>query len=56
METESRPPTHDEYNPDKIEIQLQCDCGNWIKTDTRRQRVECDCGKFFAVTVTDISL
>lgn len=36
-------------------IQVQCDCGSWLKAETQNQRVKCECGKLFAVTVTDIT-
>lgn len=39
---------------DEAMIQLRCDCGNWLTTATRKQRVDCECGKSFAVTVTNL--
>ncbi len=42
-----------ESRSDGTRIQLRCECGNWLKTNTQVQRVDCECGKTFAVTVTD---
>jgi hypothetical protein len=34
--------------------QIQCDCGNWLKTDTRNECIICECGERFAVTVSSM--
>ena len=36
-------------------ITVRWGCGNWLKAETRNQRVKCECGSSFAVTVTLIS-
>ena len=38
-----------------IKVKIQCNCGNWINTDTEVSRVSCECENVFVVTVTDMS-
>jgi ABC-type ATPase with predicted acetyltransferase domain len=54
MATEHSLPTQDGYQSDAVVIQMRCDCGNWLKAETRNQQVSCECGKSFAVTITEI--
>lgn len=35
-------------------LKIQCNCGNWVETDTEVSRVDCECGNIFAVTITDM--
>jgi hypothetical protein len=55
MTTEHPVSTQDGYQSDAVVIQVRCDCGDWLKTETRNQQVSCECGKSFAVTVTKVN-
>ena len=42
-----------EPQSDGVVAQMRCDCGNWLKTDTRNERLICgECGEQFAVTIS----
>lgn len=36
------------------EIDVQCECGNWLETDTSG-RLSCDCGAEYVLNVTQLT-
>lgn len=54
MTTDYTKTTGKEPQLDGAVAQIRCDCGNWLKADTRNERALCECGKRFAVTVSSL--
>jgi hypothetical protein len=54
MTTEHTETSGKEPQLDGAVAQIQCNCGNWLKTDTKYGRVTCECGERFAVTISSM--